>query len=670
MYKTVDEIPLGLRDIIRSMSVRSGKDYTEEQQLLMSNFHEDVICFADAGTGKTETAISGIVVANLFHKIPADKITVMSFTRQATTELKVRFQKMCSLLNIRSKVSFRTLDSMCLDIIMANYEELDMEAVSSREQLSVEQLSEFLLEYAAEKGINLGPQKVRSVVHAIRNLNNGLVFDREHVETKASFKRTKLTYEDFETLRSGVYNLNKVLDRIPLGDISLYTLEILTRNPEISKYYKEQNRLMIVDEFQDMSLLKLRLVSQLCQKLVVIGDMKQQIYAFNGASSKIVEHYKQTYPNHVEMFLSQSWRCDNEIVEYSKKSIAPNKMKEEKFKGVDRQGKVIVHSEPFNMKEFAHTIGEEYRANNNVFEESYMFLFRNNQSAIPIVEALYKEKVPCIVNKYTPAHQIPVIKDLVALTELARHPEKPDNVEIISKVLPEFSKFPELKDNPIYKIMRKEGLDFFQIHYNYRDGYRGELLHAALLKAREKYNEGAKTSEIFNALYPAYNELYLRNRGMYLENEPEYYLRLVRNLVQTKGFQQFLSEEMAKVEYIKEWAMIGEGIRCFTFHASKGTEADIVHILDADEGIVPNLNKIQETIDSGAVMDAAREIRNERSLVFVAITRAKRLLHVHHTKDLSSLFTGDNKFAGLDAHYEHSKEEYDDVGAFVKFFNL
>lgn len=669
-YNTLDQVPSDLKMFMANLSTRLGKDYTDEQRLLMANFGDSSICFADAGTGKTETAVGGIAVANLYHQIPADKITVMSFTRQATTELKVRYETACKKLGMRNKISFRTLDSMCKEVIEQNYEELGMDACKTKDTLSVESQAEFILEYSAENGISINPKRVRTVVHAIRSLNSGLIFDRKHVESKIAFHRTKMTYEDFTKLRAGVYSLSKVLDQVSVGDIPLYTLEILLRAPEVSKQLKAKNGLMVIDEFQDMSLLKLRLISLMCDKLVVIGDMKQQIYGFNGASSKIIEHYKEYYPDHFETFLTQSFRCDHKIAQYAKECIAPNKMHEENFKGVERSGKVEHHTEPFNHKEFAKKIGEEYRANNNVFPKTVMFLFRNNQSAIPIIESMYQERIPVQVNKYTPAHQIPVIEDLVALVELVRKPQDPTLLWILNKIVPEFQHYSKVEDNPIYRIMRKEGLDFFEVNFNYRDGYQGELLKTYLLKAKELYAQGEKASTIMNAVYVPYNELYLKRRGMYLENEPEYYMRLVAPMLKEKGFQQFLTDEMNKVRFLKEWSDRHEGVRCYTFHASKGTEADIVHILDADEGIVPNTKKIQDVIDIGAHMDAAREIRNERCLVFVANTRAKEELHIYSQGTLSALFTTNNPYAGLDAIYESTEETFEDIKAFEEFYQM
>ena len=69
-------------------------------------------------------------------------------------------------------------------------------------------------------------------------------------------------------------------------------------------------------------------------------------------------------------------------------------------------------------------------------------------------------------------------------------------------------------------------------------------------------------------------------------------------------------------------------------------------------------------------MDAAREIRNERSLVYVSVTRAKEEFHLHYNakNGLSTLFTSVNAYKQLDSEFEASRIIYDDVTSFTEFF--
>lgn len=659
------------RAFIIQMSVRDKKEYTEEQIEFMSDFTKPRVGFADPGTGKTATCVAGLVVAELHNRIPADEILAMSFTRLATIELANRHELLCNKLNIKSKVNFRTLDSMCLEIVRENYDLLGMEEVNTKESLTVEEIASYILDFSEQHKLKINPQRVRSIVWAVRALNSALIFDQDHVESSLEFKSAQVSYEDFTKIRAGIYNLNKILGQIPRGDISLYTLEILTRHPDLVAKLKKRYKLMLVDEFQDMSLLKLRLLSFLTDNLVVVGDMKQQIFAFNGASPEIVNHYREFFPNATEHQLSQSFRCDNSIAEFARMLIQHNKMGGQDFKGVDRNGSVQIHDKGgFNLEAFVAGVQKSYVENRNVFDKSIMFLSRNNMSIISIAEMLFKYRIPFRVNKYEMAHQIPVIKDLVALAELARNPNNANNLHILNRLMPEFQKYETPAQNPIYKIMKKTGEDFFKINYNYQNMQWGELLVHSLIEAREAYLRGETAGKVFNALWPAYEAIYLSKHAFFLENEPKYYLNIVRDIVNAKPLQKFLSDEVEKARWTEEWTLQNEGIRCYTFHASKGTEADIVHIIDADQGMIPNVKAIDRAIKANCALTAARDIRSERCLVFVAATRAKEELHIHTSGTLSSLFTEFNEYAALDAVYEANTITYNDVSKFEEFYKM
>ena len=110
------------------------------------------------------------------------------------------------------------------------------------------------------------------------------------------------------------------------------------------------------------------------------------------------------------------------------------------------------------------------------------------------------------------------------------------------------------------------------------------------------------------------------------------------------------------------------GVRCLTLHAAKGTEADVIHILDCENDIIPNVRKIKDMIESNCIVDSAREIRNERSLVYVGKTRAKHKLYIHYSNELSSMFTDRNAYDVLDAEYESYTPSYSDVKVFESFF--
>ena len=64
-----------------------------------------------------------------------------------------------------------------------------------------------------------------------------------------------------------------------------------------------------------------------------------------------------------------------------------------------------------------------------------------------------------------------------------------------------------------------------------------------------------------------------------------------------------------------------DAVSCITMHGSKGLEYNIVIIPDVNEGIIPhNLSATEQ------------EIEEERRMMYVAMTRAKKRLHLFYTE--------------------------------------
>ena len=648
------------------LSVQLGVDYTEEQRQFIENFNRSMIAFSDPGTGKTMSAVGGLIVAELGYAIPGQNIYAMSFTKAATAELKNRHEKACKKLHIRQNVNFDTLHKICLTILQDNHTYLGMDSFRVSSDLSWDDYITLVEDTRSRHGLQIERWQIYPLVKAINLLNASLIFDRTHIESKKVFKDIKISYEDFCIYRKDIYTYNLLSERVCVHDILLYTLELLLKHPEIAEQFKRKCKLLLIDEFQDMSLLMLYLVAQLTDRLIVIGDMKQQIYAFNGACQQIVKYFYEYFPDALTVTLTKSFRCSNEIAAYATKLILPNKVGGENFKGNDTEGIVKLHCR-LNIKSVCDKIGRDYLANCRRFDKDIMFLFRNNMSAIPIMEYLYKADVPFRTDKFLKATELPVIKLLTQLATLASCSYNLDTFVALKYIIPEFRGYKNYKDIPLYQIALKTGQNLFDIPYKFRDPGPANVGMEALLRAKCAIAEHAYCSDVFNILLPALYENFLKDRECFLDAPVQSYINMVAPLVAHKTFQEFIQDESSKEQVAKDWNRRGMGIRCYTFHSSKGLESDIVYILDADASIIPNYKHLKEAEKQGCAMEAAREVHNERNLVYVASTRAKSELHVCYNDNVSTLFTDNSGFENYDKMYEQGDSAFLDIDNFRNF---
>lgn len=670
--RPVPEIKMDFDYFIAMLESRLDVTYTDEQIEFIKSFYQPTINTADPGTGKTASAVAGILCAEFVYGIKAQNIYALSFTNEATAELKVRHEKACDKFGVKSLVNFKTLDALCSEVIKENFRLLsfdgfDVDSIDISEPMTVEDTIEYIQNVAIEEEIAIPQSKLKQVVFAIRSLNSALIFSKDHVESKEVFKKTGLEYEELQIIRKRLYVNSKIKKRVRANELTMYALEILIKDSSISEKYKDRNKLILVDEFQDMSDIKLEFLKRITTNLIVIGDMKQQIYGFNGASLEIFDKYKEAFPECNELHLTKSFRCPEKVAEYSKMQIKYNNIGGEDFTGRDAEGDVYIHSD-FDLDALCASIRKDLDDNHNKFSRQIMFTYRNNYSVVPIVEKLYQAKIPIIMYKHQEAHKLPVIKDLVGLMQIIRNPVNLNSLEILNKLVPEFTKHIDRPyENPIYKIMKKENIGFFDIEYGYKDNQLKSTLNRCMIAANKLYQENAQTREIFNALYPFYSEYYLYTHEKHLEQPASYYVRLVQSMTH-KPFNLFIADEVSKAEFVVEWTNKRFGVKCLTFHLAKGLESDVVHIIDAEDGLIPNKKRVEDGLKMHCVIDTARNVRNERSLVFVAVTRTKGDLHIHYREKLATMFTSENEFESLDMAYETCKLVHDDLEVFSKFY--
>lgn len=650
------------------LEVKLNTSHTDEQRQMIRHFDKPCICFASPGTGKTTTAISGLLFTELYRHVPGENIYALSFTKMATAELCVRHKKACDKLGLPTQTpTFKTLHSLCAKILSDNYHLLGMCSYNTSGSIPLKSGIELVENLAREMGTVITSQTARNVVLACRALNSSMIFDEDHVITKKCFKDTHLDYKLFNELRKNLFDFSVLSETIPVDDIMLYTLELMTKHPEVSEEFKKKCKVLLVDEAQDLSLLHLRVISLMTDCPILIGDMKQQIYAFNGACQEIVQQFYKLYPNADTLYLNQSFRCHDEIIEFANKIIAPNGLSNEDVKGVGDGGSVQLVPE-LSLDDLAERFAHDYfEVNRNMFSKNTMFLFRNNASAIPIAEALFKKKVPVRVNRYQPATELPVIKEMVEILTLCRNPYNVNYVNALAYLIPEFRTFKTVQDSPFYEILQTRPVSIFEVNYVFKDMGMGSSAMLLLSDLSEKIRQGATVQTLFNDLWRLYYERWVHPREWMMEYKPSYYVNLVKSLVKDKTFDKFIRDEADKKAFISECVQRNIGIRCYTMHAAKGLEADDVYILDADEGLIPNLVKLDELVKSNCNMDAAREIRNERSLCYVAVTRAKDHVFIVHHGFPASMFLGTDDFDSFDQLYREHSIVSDDIAAFNDF---
>ena len=639
-----------------------GQPLTDEQKMFALDFTRDIITFANPGTGKTHTLTAGILMAQSYWQILSSNIFCMSYTNAATNEIKGRHKVLAKKMKVPTSVEFGTFHSLSKKILQSAYP--DMQVVDKyNDQAAVEDMTTYIHQVAPEYSFD--NKQVWKILRVINELNSSFTFTDENVATKYSFTNLGIELDKFQELRRKWFGHGLILGKITQGDIPLYCLYALIKKPNIAAEWIGKYEIMIVDEFQDLSLLDLEILSRVAKKLIVVGDMKQQIYVFSGACPEIVDAYKRTRPNAFECYLTQSFRCPQPIADLANKIIAPNLKEDPKFIGRPTL-KPITESECIEIKNRKDLDWKEiFKDMSNEKLNSILILYRNNASTIPVIEELYSRKIPFRCPKFARVMDIPVLSTMCKLVDAAWHPNDRMLVEEALKVFPEF-RFNRYNISTYTSIMAKSNKTIFDLEYLFEQGSSKEIL-SAMREAANRINNKKSAGNVIVAVRDAYKKFIQRYE--YYPNEETYYYNMVAPIANIMTYPEMVNHENDKLQQSQYCLSADLGVRCYTMHSSKGLEADNVYLLDVNEGIFPNAEVLKKKHEAGCDYDCSLDVRSERNLLYVAVTRAKQHLTISFSNEQLATLLSDpdrNVYRYYDGIYETEHQLYDDLAGFTK----
>ena len=637
-----------------------GSPLTDEQREFASNFTKDTITFANPGTGKTHTLTAGIILAQKYYKVDPEKIYCMSYTNAATNEISSRFKRLAGICRVSKKVNFSTFHSFSYKLLKSAYPGFEINNGEDIED-SIKDMSEYVKltmpEYPCDR------KKIYQIIDTINNLNNAFVFDEESVALRYNFARLKMSVSEFQKLRKLWFDRGLITERITRGDIPLYCLYALIKKPEVAEDWNGKYDIMIVDEFQDVSLLHLEILRRVASNLIVVGDMKQQIYVYNGSCPEIVEAYLKARPDARKCQLTQSFRCNQAIADFATNVISPNETEDAKFSG--RPGS----TDDTNCIEFVdrHNLDWKriFKDTNSETLNDIMILYRNNASTIPVIDELYSKNIPYRCPKFSRVMDIPVLSTLCDLVNSAWNP---NDIKFAREALghfPEF-KYQKYNINEYINIMRKGNKTVFELSGIVEEESSREIL-SAMREANRRISDKKSAGNVIVSLKTVYDRYIKPNE--FFPNEDTYYYNMVAPICNIRTYPEMYQREIDKHDRALKCINADMGVRCYTMHSSKGLEAKHIYMLDVNEGIFPNIKKLEDKSRLDCEYDASLDVRAERNLLYVAITRAKDTVTISYSDEfLCSLVSTpeSNIYSNYDKVYRSQHRLYDDLSVFER----
>ncbi len=286
-----------------------------------------VLVDAGPGTGKTRT-LCGRVVYLLDARVPPRAILALTFSNKAAEEMRERVFRIRP--DAAPQIWMGTFHAYGLEILRKYGRRLGLTPTpevldpSDAVLLLESRLADLELvhyQYLPEPMLNL-----RHIVNAISRAKDELVGPAEYARFAEDMASTATTEEEREAAAKasevarayGVYqqelDANSLLD---FGDLVYKAVRLLNENPDVRDEVRRTHMHVLVDEYQDVNRASARLLRELVGAgagLWVVGDARQSIYRFRGASPDNMRLFREDFPGAKILPLRRNYRSSARIV--------------------------------------------------------------------------------------------------------------------------------------------------------------------------------------------------------------------------------------------------------------------------------------------------------------------------------------------------------------------
>ena len=605
-----------------------------EQRAAVTLPHESALILAGAGSGKTRVLTTRIVWLIQTGQVSPHGILAVTFTNKAAKEMMTRISTMLPI-NTRG-MWVGTFHGLANRLLRTHWREAGLpqsfQILDSSDQLSAIKRLMKAMNVDTEK---YEPKKVQWFINghkeAGRRARDAEAFD------EYSMRMAEL-YEayDAQCQREGVADFPELL---------LRSYELLYRNEPLREHYRDRFRHILIDEFQDTNTLQyrwLKLFAGPHTALFAVGDDDQSIYAFRGANTANMAEFEREFAHGNVIKLEQNYRSHGHILTAANTLISQNAHRLGKnLWTAEGEGEPIRIFEAYSDQDEASFVVDEVKALNRegVALSDMALLYRSNAQSRVLEHALFSAHVPYRVYGGLRFFERQEIKHALAYLRLLTNPE--DDGAFLRVVnfpargigartleqladhaarsgsslwqaactssgkVAGFAKLIEEIKQATADLPLAEVIDHVIEASGLADYYRAD-------------KDGADRLENLNELINA-AALFSEEGG--LSDVPE---ATPDGSVPTEApseLDRFLAH--AALEAGEHQAGAGhDALQLMTVHAAKGLEFHAVFITGLEESLFPHEQSAHE--ENG--------LEEERRLMYVAITRARRRLYLSHAQ--------------------------------------
>jgi DNA helicase-2/ATP-dependent DNA helicase PcrA len=628
----------------------------DEQSAAVTLPADHSLILAGAGSGKTRVLTTRIAWLLQTGQVSPGGVLAVTFTNKAAKEMLTRLSGMLPV-NVRG-MWVGTFHGLCNRFLRAHWKLANLpqtfQILDTQDQLSaIKRLSK---QYQVDEE-RFPPKQTMWFIAGCKE--DGLRPKDVDVRDPDTRKKVEL-YELYEAQcqREGV---------VDFGELMLRSYELLRDNDPIREHYRRRFRHILIDEFQDTNKLQYAWIKQLAGPVAqdggavfAVGDDDQSIYAFRGARVGNMADFVREYQVQHQIKLEQNYRSFSNILDSANHLIDHNKNRLGKnLHTTQGAGEPVrIYESPTDFAE-AQWMVEEMKqllregqngdgAQGVAHRHEIAVLYRSNAQSRVIETALFNVAMPYRVYGGLRFFERAEIKHALAYLRLLENPRDDTSFMRVVNFPPRgigARSIEQLQDaaramgcplhDAVSTLTGKAGVNITAFVAKIdvlREQTQGQNLrqiiellldHSGLVEHYQSEREGADRIENLTELVNA-AESFVTQEGFGRE--------AVAMPVNGEMINPDTGETLSPLAAFLTHAALESGdnqaqagqdaVQLMTVHASKGLEFDCVFITGMEEGLFPHENSMND-------YDGLEE---ERRLMYVAITRARRRLYLSHSQ--------------------------------------
>lgn len=666
---------------------REYKKLNKAQKDAVDSIDGPVMVVAGPGTGKTQ--VLALRIGNILLKTdtPADGVLCLTFTNSGVAAMRERLHKYIG--PTASRVNIFTFHGFGMEIIKAHYTTLgldvppklmdDMDAVALCDQILHSHEWQYLrprsnatLYFRDLKALisllkreRLTPDNfLEQVDEEIKNIKSdeGSISTRgeskgelkkDIIKKIESLERTREVvrfFELYEQAKKDERNKNVLLD---YDDVLAYLVKIIEESEEVRDELREKFLYVLIDEHQDSSGIQNEFLQKVWgdterPNIFVVGDDRQLIYGFGGASLEYFEGFKHAFGKAKLVSLVENYRSTQVILDSAHILLASAMSGERLMSQLETK-----NADPIRLVEAdyprdeiiacALDIKDKFKAPED-YNQCAILVPKNRQvrSAVAVLRDL---GLP--VSSYNTLRFFDSEEAMGFLQVLKIISNPYDHVALANSFFDKLSGIPPLL---AHKFMAENNLRGFSLggvsKQNPPSLFKEENAVNVWIQKLTKWVESSQDLNVYSLVQLVGDELLLAGASDHeaLVSRVE----IIRTLLHLalgaieKNPKIKLNEFLDFINRLEEYdeniplAVFGkdEGIKVLTLHASKGLEFEYVWIAHLDERSLASGKRQSFSLPERIATKI--EQKDEEVLkrqLYVAITRAKHFCALSYAKN-------------------------------------